>query len=97
VEQWAELRRQHFVGGKSIKRLAREAGLSRKRFGRCCAASSHRSIGGRRPADPQAKGAVERLQGYAETNFESGRAFANELDFQDQPDASFVRINARTQ
>ena len=25
------------------------------------------------PADPQAKGAVERLQGYAETNFEPGR------------------------
>ena len=29
VEQWAELRRQHFVGGKSIKQLARETGLSR--------------------------------------------------------------------
>ncbi|MGH8732571.1 MAG: hypothetical protein ACREVB_02700, partial [Burkholderiales bacterium] len=29
MEQWAELRRQHFVGGKSIKRLARESGLSR--------------------------------------------------------------------
>ena len=38
------------------------------------------------PADPQAKGAVERLQGYAETNFEPGRRFANELDFQDQLD-----------
>jgi transposase len=48
------------------------------------------------PADPQAKGAVERLQGYAETNFEPGRRFANELDFQDQLDAWFVRINART-
>ncbi len=47
------------------------------------------------PADPQAKGAVERLQGYAETNFEPGRAFANELDFQDQLDAWFARINAR--
>ena len=29
MEQWAELRRQHFVGGKSIKQLARETGLSR--------------------------------------------------------------------
>src|SRR5215217_906366 len=48
------------------------------------------------PADPQAKGAVERLQGYAESNFEPGRRFANELDFQDQLDAWFVRINART-
>jgi transposase len=47
------------------------------------------------PADPQAKGAVERLQGYAETNFEPGRAFANELDFQDQLDGWFARINAR--
>jgi transcriptional regulator with XRE-family HTH domain len=29
VEQWAELRREHFVGGKSIKQLARATGLSR--------------------------------------------------------------------
>jgi transposase len=48
-----------------------------------------------RPRDPQAKGAVERLQGYAETNFEPGRVFANELDFQDQLDAWFARVNAR--
>jgi transposase len=48
------------------------------------------------PADPQAKGAVERLQGYAETNFEPGRRFANDLDFQDQLDAWFVKVNART-
>jgi transposase len=48
------------------------------------------------PADPQAKGAVERLQGYAETNFEPGRVFANELDFQDQLDAWFAKVNART-
>jgi transposase len=47
------------------------------------------------PADPQAKGAVERLQGYAETNFEPGRMFANELDFQEQLDAWFARVNAR--
>jgi transposase len=48
------------------------------------------------PADPQAKGAVERLQGYAETNFEPGRRFANELDFQDQLDTWFLKVNART-
>lgn len=48
------------------------------------------------PADPQAKGAVERLQGYAETNFEPGRVFANELDFQDQLDRWFEKVNART-
>ena len=47
------------------------------------------------PADPQAKGVVERLQGYAETNFEPGRSFANELDFQDQLDGWFARVNAR--
>ena len=29
VEQWAEVRREHFVGGKSIKELARTTGLSR--------------------------------------------------------------------
>jgi Mu transposase-like protein len=45
---------------------------------------------------PQAKGIVERLQGYAETNFEPGRVFANELDFQDQLDAWFVKANQRT-
>lgn len=48
------------------------------------------------PADPQAKGCVERLQGYAETNFEPGRRFANELDFQEQLDAWFAKVNART-
>jgi transposase len=29
VEQWAELRREHFVGRVSIKELARRSGLSR--------------------------------------------------------------------
>jgi hypothetical protein len=48
------------------------------------------------PADPQAKGVVERLQGYVETNFEPGRRFANELDYQLQLDAWFERANART-
>jgi transposase len=48
-----------------------------------------------RPRDPQAKGVVERWQGYAETNFEPGRVFANELDFQDQLDAWTAKVNAR--
>jgi transposase len=48
------------------------------------------------PADPQAKGVVERLQGYLETNFEPGRAFANELDYQLQLDQWFDKVNART-
>jgi hypothetical protein len=39
---------------------------------------------------------VERLQGYAETNFEPGRSFANPLDFQLQLDAWFEKANART-
>jgi transposase len=47
-------------------------------------------------ADPQAKGVVERLQGFAETNFEPGRVFANELDFQDQLDAWFGRRMSRS-
>ncbi len=46
--------------------------------------------------DPQAKGVVERLQGYLETNFEPGRRFANHLDFQLQLDAWFEKANART-
>jgi transposase len=48
------------------------------------------------PADPQAKGVVERLQGYIETNFEPGRRFANELDYQLQLDAWFEKANSRT-
>jgi transposase len=48
------------------------------------------------PADPQAKGCVERLQGYLETNFEPGRRFANHLDFQLQLDEWFEKANART-
>jgi transposase len=48
------------------------------------------------PADPEAKGCVERLQGYLETNFEPGRLFANELDYQLQLDGWFERANART-
>lgn len=49
------------------------------------------------PADPQAKGIVERLQGYMETSFEPGRAFANELDFAAQLDTWFdTRANLRT-
>ena len=48
------------------------------------------------PADPQAKGVVERLQGYLESNFERGRRFANERDFQLQLDAWFDKANART-
>jgi transposase len=48
------------------------------------------------PADPQAKGAVERVQGYLETNFEPGRRFANQRDYQLQLDAWFEKANART-
>jgi transposase len=48
------------------------------------------------PADPEAKGCVERLQGYLETNFEPGRRFANPLDYQLQLDCWFERANART-
>lgn len=48
------------------------------------------------PRDPQAKGCVERLQEFMETSFEPGRAFANELDFQDQLDTWFTgRANTR--
>jgi hypothetical protein len=46
--------------------------------------------------DAPAKGGVERLQGYLETNFEPGRRFANHLDFQLQLDHWFEKANART-
>jgi transposase len=38
------------------------------------------------PADPEAKGVVERGHGFLETSFEPGRLFANPTDFQDQLD-----------
>ena len=48
------------------------------------------------PADPQAKGLVERLQGFLETSFEPGRSFVNGLDFQEQLDRWFdERANVR--
>jgi transposase len=48
------------------------------------------------PADPQAKGVVERMQDFIERSFEPGRAFANELDFQLQLDDWFSsRANPR--
>lgn len=46
--------------------------------------------------DCEAKGLVERLQGFIETSFEPGRSFANEVDFQDQLDRWFQeRANVR--
>lgn len=45
--------------------------------------------------DPQAKGALERSHRFMRTNFEPGRSFANELDFQLQFDAWCDKVNAR--
>jgi transposase len=46
--------------------------------------------------DCEAKGVVERLQGFMETSFEPGRSFCNELDCQDQLDRWFdQRANVR--
>jgi transposase len=46
--------------------------------------------------DPEAKGAVERLQDFIERSFEPGRVFANELDYQLQLDGWFAeRANPR--
>jgi hypothetical protein len=48
------------------------------------------------PADPEAKGVVERLQRFLETSFEPGRSFAGPPDFQEQLDRWFSgRANAR--
>ncbi len=44
--------------------------------------------------DPEAKGALERSQ-FMRTNFEPGRSFANELDYQHQLDARCAQVNAR--
>ena len=74
----------HAGGGRPSEAFAAFCGLL---CIRCCFC---------RPADPQAKGLVERLQGYMATSFEPGRMFANELDFQEQLDRWFdERANAR--
>jgi transposase len=48
------------------------------------------------PRDAQAKGLIENRGRYLRTNFEPGRAFANELDCQDQLDRWCEQVNART-
>jgi len=45
--------------------------------------------------DCQAKGALERTHRFVHGNFEAGRRFANQLDFQDQLDAWSAKINGR--
>jgi transposase len=47
------------------------------------------------PGDCQAKGALERSHRFLHGNFEAGRRFANQLDFQHQLDGWCERINAR--
>ena len=46
--------------------------------------------------DAEAKGLLERSHRFMRTNFEPGRRFANELDYQAQLDAWTDRANART-
>ncbi len=48
-----------------------------------------------RPADPEAKGLVERANGYLETSFLPGRRFANPADFNAQLAAWLRRANQR--
>jgi hypothetical protein len=45
--------------------------------------------------DPQAKGALERSHRFMRTNFEPGRRFANEVDYQLQLDGWCDKVNAR--
>jgi hypothetical protein len=45
--------------------------------------------------DPEAKGALERSHRFMRTNFEAGRGFANELDYQLQLDGWGENVNAR--
>jgi transposase len=48
-----------------------------------------------RPADPEAKGLVERANGYLETSFLPGRRFASPSDFNTQLQDWLVRANQR--
>ncbi len=44
VEEWADLRRQHFVGGVSIKELSRRSGLARNTIRAAKAAAGEMAI-----------------------------------------------------
>jgi transposase len=48
------------------------------------------------PGDAEAKGLLERSHRFMRTNFEPGRCFANQLDYQAQLDAWTERANGRT-
>ena len=48
-----------------------------------------------RPGDPEAKGLVERANGYLETSFLPGRNFTSPIDFNTQLDDWLVRANQR--
>ncbi len=48
-----------------------------------------------RPGDPEAKGLVERANGYLETSFLPGRTFTGPTDFNDQLEGWLVRANGR--
>ncbi|GAA3515041.1 IS21-like element ISMbo1 family transposase [Georgenia daeguensis] len=48
-----------------------------------------------RPRDPEAKGVVERANGYLQTSFLPGREFASPADFNDQLGAWLPRANQR--
>ena len=48
-----------------------------------------------RPRDPEAKGLVERANGYLETSFLPGRSFTSPADFNDQLEVWLQRANSR--
>lgn len=47
VEHWAELRREHFVRGTSIRELAKRTGVSRNTGAGRCARRSRRALAAR--------------------------------------------------
>ena len=49
-----------------------------------------------RPGDPEAKGLVERANGYLETSFLPGRAFTGPADFNAQLSDWLIRANPAT-
>ena len=71
------------------------------RDGRSSPRGSRRSAGrsgsgcGSRPLDPEAKGLVERTNGYFETSFLPGRTFTSVADFNAQLAEWLIRANAR--
>ena len=103
MEDWAEIRRLHRAEGMPVRAIARKSAVGQWRGGRPVLTEAMNGFRGMlgitviqcRPRDPEAKGLVERANGYLETSFLPGRGFTSPADFNAQLTGWLVRANTR--